>query len=136
VSFLLDTCVLSEASKPYGDSKVLEWLAKLPDDAKFVSVISLSEICYGILVAPAGAKREALKTWYDAVLRPSLTDRVLVYDEAAALRWSELRAARKDAAVLDCQIAATAMAHGLTLATRNVKDFAFSGLAVYNPWQI
>jgi toxin FitB len=136
VSFLLDTCILSEASKSHSDARVIAWLASISDDAKFVSVISLSEIRFGILCAPAGTKRETLRAWYDAVLRPSVAGRVLLYDEVTALKWAELRAGHRNVPVLDCQIAATALVHGLTLATRNVKDFAFPGLAVFNPWSM
>jgi predicted nucleic acid-binding protein len=134
VSFLLDTCVLSELTKQKPDSNVTRWLGQIPDRAKFVSVISLAEIKFGILCAPAGQKRNALERWYENELRPFLADRALVFDHPVSQRWAALRAMYRRAPVLDAQIAATALEHGLTLVTRNVRDFAFEGLSVFNPW--
>jgi hypothetical protein len=135
VSFLLDTCVLSEITRPSPDANVVGWLGATPEESKFASVISLGEIAYGIRRGPA-ARRNKLQTWYRDVLRPALADRVLPFDEEVSIKWSELRAdAAKLPPVLDSQIAATALARGLTLVTRNVKDFRFEGLAVFNPWR-
>ena len=134
MSFLLDTCVLSELTRPRPDKGVSDWLAALPDDEKYVSAISVGEIAYGIQVAPA-ARREKLSNWFNLVLRPSLADRILAFDEAASMAWASLRARHQDAPVLDAQIAATAMLRGFTVVTRNVRDFVFDGVAVVNPWR-
>jgi hypothetical protein len=135
MSFLLDTCVLSELTRPRPDKGVSDWLAALPDDEKYVSAISIGEISYGIQIAPP-ARREKLSSWFNLVLRPSLGDRVLAFDESACMAWASLRARHRDAPVLDAQIAATAMLRGFTVVTRNVRDFAFDGVAVLNPWRV
>jgi toxin FitB len=135
VSYLLDTCVLSELTKPSPDSRVADWLAETPEESKFVSVVSLAEIKFGIMCAQVGQKRNRLEVWFGQVLRPSLADRVVPFDEAVALRWAALRIERRNAPILDSQIAASAIERSLTLVTRNVRDFAFVGLNVFNPWE-
>lgn len=134
MSFLIDTCVLSEPTKPKPDDVVIKWLTDTPDEAQFVSVLTLGEVKYGILSALPGQKRRRLEEWFVG-LRPSLGRRVLAFDEACSMKWAELRAQNRGAAATDVQIAATALVHGLTVVTRNVKDFAFEGLSVFNPWR-
>ena len=134
MSFLLDTCVLSETTKTNPEKRVAHWLAETPDELKSISIISLAEIRFGILCSYEGAKRKKLEDWYETELRPSLSGRILPFDEPVALKWAEIRAQHRNAPVLDSQIAATALIHGLTLVTRNVRDFRFPGLAVFNPW--
>lgn len=134
MSFLIDTCVLSEPTRPKPDQAVIRWLTETPDDAQFISVLTIAEVKYGILSAAPGQKRRRLNEWF-VELRPSLGRRVLGFDEACAIKWAELRALNRVAAAFDAQIAATALVHGLTVVTRNVKDFAFDGLSVFNPWQ-
>jgi predicted nucleic acid-binding protein len=134
VSYLLDTCLLSELTRPRPDLGVTAWVAATPDHARFVSVISLAEIRFGILCAQAGQKRKKLEAWFEQELEPSLAGRTLAFDQPVALRWAALRAAHRNAAVLDSQIAATALEHDLTLVTRNIRDFRFQGLKTLNPW--
>jgi predicted nucleic acid-binding protein len=135
VNFLLDTCVLSELTRPRPDADVARWLTGTSEAAKFVSIVSLAEIQFGMLCARDAQKRVRLEEWYDHMLRPSFADRVIAFDETAGLKWAELRAKDRNVPVLDAQIAATALTRGLTLVTRNVKDFAFEGLSVFNPWR-
>ena len=134
MSFVLDTCVLSELTRPRPDAGVATWLTAQSDDLKFVSAVSLGEIAYGIQIAPA-PRREKLANWYNNVLRPNLGDRVLAFDEATSAVWASLRARHRDAPALDAQIAATALLRGMTVVTRNTRDFNFTGLSVFNPWR-
>ena len=135
MSFLLDTCVVSEMTRPQPDEGVVNWLNATRREAKFLSVITLSEIRFGILKAGPSPKRQRLEKWYDEELRPEFEERVLDFDERAALQWAAVRAEERTLPVMDGQIAATAMANQMTLVTRNVKDFAFKGLSVFNPWR-
>jgi len=135
LSFLIDTCVLSEGPKPRINSRVVRWLDATSDLLRYVSVLSLAELQYGILRMTDGRRKLHYATWYDTILRPLFGTRVLPFDESAALIWAQLRAIDPNAKTVDSQLAATALRHDLTLVTRNVKDFAFAGLRVINPWQ-
>ena len=135
MKYLLDTCVLSDGAKGPVDASLLRWLDGKPEENRFVSVLSLAEILFGILRLPDGRRKIALADWYDKEMRPFYEARVLPFGEAEAIEWARLRAVRPNAAQIDAQIAATALVHGLTLVTRNVKDFEFEGLNVLNPWR-
>lgn len=135
MSFLLDTCVLSELTRPRPDPLVAQWLQATSDEDKFVSVVSLGEIRFGVLSARDALRRTRLSEWYEKVLKPSFGNRMVVFDEAVGAMWAAIRANKPNAPVLDAQIAATALVHDLTLVTRNVKDFRFDGLSVLNPWK-
>jgi hypothetical protein len=134
MAFLVDTCVLSEGSKREINPSVEAWFVSVPEEERFVSVLSLAEIHYGILRLPHGRRRTELAIWYEDTLRPSLGKRVVAFAEAEAVEWAMLRAAHPNAHHSDSQIAATAIANNFTLVTRNVKDFAFAGLSFINPW--
>ena len=132
--YLLDTCVLSEGSKAEINPSVVAWFDTTPDDERFASVLSLSEIQYGIFRLPHGRKRTQLGLWYENELLILVEGRTLAFGEAEATEWALLRSINPNSRYVDSQIAATAIANDLTLVTRNVKDFAFEGLSVINPW--
>lgn len=135
MAYLVDTCVLSEGAKRTIDPSVEAWFVSVPEEERFVSVISLAEIHYGILRLPRGRRLTELAIWYEDTLRPSLGSRIVAFGETEAVAWAALRAIYPNAHHSDSQIAATAIANDLTLVTRNVKDFAFEGLSVVNPWE-
>jgi len=135
VSFLLDTCVLSEETKPRRDAKVEKWMRRELAKGVFVSVVSLVEIEYGLRSMPAGRRREAFETWFHSRLVPMLRPGLVAVDEEIALCCGAVMEEQPNAEVPDALIAATALVHGLVLVTRNVKHFAFRGLTVFNPWR-
>jgi toxin FitB len=131
---LLDTVVLSELRKSRPSPKVLTWLQNQQPDQLFISVVSLGEIERGIVMARKtdAAFAQSLSVWLeDLVLLYS--DRILPVSAPIARRWGRLSAdLGHDAA--DLLIAATALEHGLTVATRNVRPFKPSGVEVLNPF--
>lgn len=135
--FLLDTNIVSEGIKASPSPKVFGWLDAHRPDELFISVISLAEIRYGIEALPDSAQRRRLEGWYPALVG-SFAGRTLTVDQAVSETWGRLRReselARRTMPVMDLFLAATAEAHGLTLVTRNVRDFAGWSGPILNPW--
>ena len=134
--YLLDTVVLSELRKSprRRNPNVVSWLASVSPDELFISAISIGEIERGIerrrSVDPAFAA--ALAEWLDVVLR-NYGERILPLGVDIARRWGRLSAQIGNG--IDLAIAATALEHGLTIATRNVWDFAATGAALLDPFE-
>ncbi len=138
--FLLDTNVLCEFSRRGDpDPNVKNWLTTTDDVSLFTSVLVLAEIRRGIELLDSGKRRSQLQQWFSEDLLPSFQDRILPVSQTVADRWAVLsvRLERKGTPLptIDGLIAATAMEHDLTIATRNVKDFARFGVSVINPWK-
>ncbi|ESW95122.1 recombinase [Mesorhizobium sp. LSJC268A00] len=135
---LLDTNVLSEVTRPAPDARVLGWLDELDEDRSFISVVSIAEIWRGVSLMDEGRKREALAEWLARDLPQRFEQRVLPVDDAVALAWGDLMGLAKrrgrGLSSMDGLIAATAIAHELTLATCNTKDFEGFGLELFDPW--
>lgn len=137
---LLDTNVLSEVTKPSPDTSVLEWLDGLDEDRTFISVVSIAEIRRGVALMDEGRRRDALTEWLAQELPQRFELRVLPVDEVVALAWGDLMGVAKrrgrGLSSMDGLIGATAIAHNLTLATRNIKDFDGFEIDIYNPWTL
>ncbi|ESY46396.1 PIN domain-containing protein [Mesorhizobium sp. RSR380A] len=135
---LLDTNVLSEVTRPAPVARVLGWLDELDEDRSFISVVSIAEIRRGVSLMDEGRKREALAEWLARDLPQRFEQRVLPVDDAVALAWGDLMGFGKHRgrglSSMDGLIAATAIAHELTLATRNTKHFEGFGLELFDPW--
>ena len=134
MSFLLDTCVVSEATKERRDLGVQSWVERAQQEALFFSAITLGELKFGVDRLGQGVKRGRLEAWLAGFIADTAPERILPIDSRVALIWASLRLYDPNIKLADGQIAATALAHGLTLITRNVREFPFSGLAVFNPW--
>jgi len=133
--YLLDTNVISETRKLRANTDVMAFLARAESASLFLSVLSLGELRKGV-----EAKRRTdpaiglqLATWVDGI-ETTFADRVLTVDAPTARLWGELSAARS-LPVVDTLIAATAIRHGLTLATRNIRDVAATGVVMFDPWR-
>jgi predicted nucleic acid-binding protein len=137
VAWLLDTCVLSELSKPAPSAGVVQWLEAAEEETLWLSVLTNGELRFGVAKLPSGARRKRLDGWVDGV-EARFSGRVLAVGPREARRWGELRArlrARGIAlAVVDGLLAATADVHGLTLVTRNVRDVAATGVRILDPF--
>jgi predicted nucleic acid-binding protein len=133
--FLIDTNILSEPFRTKPSQRVAEWLASLPLDAQYVSVLTLGELRHGIEGFPEGRRKEAAKLWLDQDVPRRFAERLLPVTAEIAERWGRLRAtSRRTLPLIDSLLAATALEHGLRIASRNVFDFEGLGLEVVNPW--
>lgn len=136
--YLVDTNIPSELTRETPDARVAAFLKNAGKESVFLSVMTIGEICKGIDLLPVSKKRSGLQSWLDTDVRSWFGGRILPVTESIAERWGHLAAATKQrgiaTTVVDGVIAATALEHGLTLVTRNVKDFAGLGVVLLNPW--
>jgi predicted nucleic acid-binding protein len=136
--WLVDTNILSELRRPRPEPKVIAFVAAQPLDSLFVSSVTLAEIRFGIeLVADAG-KRAELSDWLTHKVRPMFDQRVLPVTEDIMFKWRLLvedgRKAGHTFSQPDLIIAATALEHGLTIASRDTTDYERARAPVLNPW--
>jgi toxin FitB len=136
---LLDTNVVSELRKVAagkGDAAVTAWERRVSAAESFLSVMTVFEIEIGVLQLELRDPMQGrgLRRWFATTLLPSFAGRILLVDEAIALRAASMHVPnrRPDR---DSFIAATALVHGLTVVTRNVKDFEGTGVKLVNPWE-
>jgi hypothetical protein len=134
--YILDTNVVSELRKAKkADQNVTKWAQPLPSATLYISVISLLELEIGILLMERRDKEQGaiLRAWMNRHVLPTFSGRILAIDTTVAQRCAALHVPnpRSDR---DALIAATALVHGLTVATTNVADFEGMGVDVLNPW--
>lgn len=133
--WLLDTNVLSETLRPRPDARVMAWMQAIEAEKCFVSVLTLGELRKGVFKLAAGKQRDRLAQWLDHTLADWFGERVITIDQAVCMRWAELLvAAGRPLPAIDSLLAASAAAHDLIVATRNMGDFDLPGVAVTNPW--
>ena len=135
---ILDTNVVSEPLKPKPDAAVLNWLDAQDPQTLYITTINLAELLAGIELMPAGRKRTALKAALDSQIMPLFDGRVLQFDAKAAAAFAQINAKvqSQGAAIsfADCAIAGIAKVNTFCVATRNVRDFRNTDLALINPW--
>lgn len=137
---ILDTNVISEIFRREPEPRVVAWLESLTGDVAITS-ITLSELLAGVRRLPTGRRREELTRRIDAAIAPFRGSRaVLPFDEVAADRYADVLVARENKgapiSTADAQIAAICLAHGATCATRNMKDFQYTGVKLVDPWKV
>ena len=135
MNFLVDTNVVSELKRgKNAEPKVAAWFAAMPPERVFTSVIVLGEIRRGIeLIAKRDRPQAAvLERWF-ASMRQRLGTRIIPVDEPVMMVWAQITVPDMLPAY-DGLIAATALAHGLTVATRNTADYQRTGVGVIDPW--
>ena len=135
--YLLDTNIISNATKPLPAPSLMAWLAERTDAELCIASLTVAEISRGVLGQPPGRRRERLEAWFSGPEGPQalFAGRVLAFDESAALIWARLMVAGKTVgrprSALDMIIAAVAIANGCVVATDNERDFA--GIETINP---
>jgi toxin FitB len=138
LSFLLDTNVVSEWVKPEPDARVLRWFAAVDEDGVWLSVITFAEIRLGVERLKPGRRRAALSAWLENDLPARFEGRIIGIGLGVADSWGKIMArsaeAGKPISAMDAFLAAIARLRGLTLVTRNTKDFEALGVPVLNPW--
>jgi hypothetical protein len=138
VSYLLDTCVLSELAKPEPDAGVVRWLDEADETGLYLSVLTLGELEKGIARLPSSARRRKIEKWVRQDLAGRFSGRLLAVEQKVAERWgrlsgeSELRG--EPLPVIDALVAATGLEYGLEVVTRNIADLERCGVRCVNPW--
>jgi predicted nucleic acid-binding protein len=136
--WLLDTNVLSELRRPKPERKVLAFVAAQPLELLYISAVTLPEIRFGIELLPDVARRSELNEWLAHKVRPMFEQRVLAITEDIMFRWrllvEEGRKVGHTFSQPDLIIAATAHHHGLTIVSRDTRDYVNARVAVFNPW--
>ncbi|MCU0491368.1 MAG: type II toxin-antitoxin system VapC family toxin [Chloroflexaceae bacterium] len=139
MKYLLDTNVVSELIAKQPNQSVLDWVDAQDPNSLFLSVITIGELQKGITKLPTSERKTTLQSWLTNNLLTRFQGHILAFDIEVSLVWGSLtgRLAQigRPLAALDSLIAAMALSHGCTVATRNEDDFADTGVAVINPWK-
>jgi predicted nucleic acid-binding protein len=138
MSWLLDTCVLSEATRPKPHSGLTEFLKTNDSGLMFLSTLTLGELWKGVTRLPVSKKRSKLEEWLQNEIATEFRGRILPIDDAVSRRWGELQAKAElkgtPLPVIDSLLAATCLIKNLVVVTRNIDHFLSSGARVLNPW--
>ena len=133
MTILVDANVLSEATRPAPDPRVVAWLRR-NERRLAVDPVILGEIRFGILLLPRGTRRQRLERWFDEGVGRL---RCVAWEAPTGLRWAQLladmRRAGRSMPIKDSWIAATALAHGVPLATLDRRDFEAAGVELVEP---
>jgi predicted nucleic acid-binding protein len=137
MDYLIDTCVFSEFTKPRPAASVDRWIAAVAETSQFVSVLSLGELEKGVRKLATSRRRNDLERWLTS-LRARLQERTLGVDADIALEWGRISAQAEGRGrplpVVDALLGATAIVHGLAVATRNSSDIERTGARIVDPW--
>jgi toxin FitB len=138
LKYLLDTCLVSELVRKKPDPRVLQWVADYDEELAFLSVLTLGEIQKGIARLDDKKRKATLQKWLDSDLRDRFGDRILPITLDIAQTWGILQGEAEALGIaiptIDGLIGATAIAHNLTVVTRNESDIARTGAKILNPW--
>lgn len=133
--FLLDTSVVSELRRRQADPRVAAWARSVALPGLFLSAITIEEIEIGVMLAERRdpGQGAVLRTWLETQVLTSFADRILPVDVTVVRRSAAIHVP-DPRPIRDGLIAATALVHGLTVATRNTADFDPTGVPTVNPW--
>lgn len=134
---ILDTCVLSEAIKPEPAAQVLNWIASLPEQRVFLSVISIGELEQSIKLLRPDSTQQALRIWFEQ-LQERFRGKILPIDTETTRIWGKLSArlqqANSSVSVIDGLQAALALRHSALFATCDIEALSVTGVELVNPW--
>jgi toxin FitB len=135
---LLDTNVISEMMRPKPAPVVSKWLDQNPEEDLWTASVVLAELLSGIDLMPVGRKQSALRESIESMITEDFRGQILKFDLPAARHYGRILALRQKMGrpirEMDALIAATALANGATLATRNTSDFENCGVQLIDPW--
>ncbi|MDM3847927.1 MAG: type II toxin-antitoxin system VapC family toxin [Aphanizomenon gracile PMC638.10] len=138
MTYLLDTCLISELVAKQPNQKVLDWVDAQIPETLYLSVITIGEIARGICKLTPSKRKESLTTWLNETLPNRFEHRILTIDVSTMVLWGnlvgQLEQNGRPLPAMDSLIAAIALQHALSLVTRNEKDFAGTGVVIVNPW--
>ena len=138
MTFLLDTCVISELVRVRPDENVVRWIDSIDEGKLFLSVLTIGELEKGINKLPESQRKSDLREWLSHDLAQRFEEKIHPVDFAIATAWgtlqSEAERRGEKLPVIDSLLAATAEVHRHTLVTRNIADFARCGVSILNPW--
>jgi predicted nucleic acid-binding protein len=138
MSYLLDTCCISELVKKKPNPNVVKWFADRDELSMFLSVITFGELRKGIEKLPDSKKKKELNRWVKEDLKHRFKNRILNINMEEVNKWGEILATAekkgKPLPAIDSLVAATAQVHDLSVVTRNTQDMEASGIEVINPW--
>ena len=136
---LVDTNVISEPLRKSPEVRVIAWIDAQPLETLYLSAITVAELRFGIASLPAGKRQEGLRDNLETRVLPLFAGRVLAFDLAASQAYAELMAKARAAGLAlgpaDGYIAATAVGHGMAVATRDTAPFEAAGVPIINPWE-
>lgn len=139
MSYLLDTCTISEMVSVNPNAEVLKWFESQSEKSLYLSIITIGEIEKGIYQLVPSKKKLRLETWLFDELVPSFQNRLLGIDRKLMTTWAKMNAELKikgiDRQSFDSLIEAAALHHQMILVTRNVKNFQDSAVTILNPWE-
>jgi len=135
---VLDTNVVSELMRATPEPRVVDWVDRQLSSHLRLTSLTAAELRAGVALLPKGRRRERVRAEIDELLDATFLGYILPFDHESANHYADIVAVRRAAGepmpVLDCQIAAICRQYGAALATRNVADFARTGIEVVNPW--
>lgn len=139
MTYLLDTCVISELVKPRPNPRVVSWIKEQEEQSLFLSVITIGEIQKGISKLYPSKRRSNLAAWLQQELPARFAGRVIPINDEVALVWGQMlgdaESKGRRIPVIDAFLAATALVYGFTLVTRNTPDIVDTGASLLNLWE-